>query len=110
MRNVYDRDAAKQNRTMGTYGVLARLQADMPDVWARATVVGRWVWVAFDTPPAQAVRVGLLELGFHWNHTRQCWQHSCGVFRHYSKKDPRYTYGVVDATEVNLDAATVGGA
>jgi hypothetical protein len=34
----------------------------------------------------------LAELGFHWNNTRQAWQHPCGQFSTGSRQDPRQKY------------------
>ncbi len=47
-----------------------------------AEVVGKWVWIQFsDKQPPTVTRV-LAEIGFHWNNTRQAWQHPCGsIFR-----------------------------
>lgn len=102
----YDRDKAKQNRNMGAADVLACLKADFPEVWELAEVVGRWVWVRFDEKPAAAVRAYLLELGFHFNRKRGCWQHACGVYCKQSPGDPRFKYGAVSASALD-DAAAV---
>ena len=87
-------------RTMGTLEVLAALKTAMPEVWARAEVVGCWVWTTFDARPSEQVRAGLLDLGFIWNHTRLAWQHACGQFRHHSKTNPYFNYAVVPAREL----------
>jgi hypothetical protein len=36
----------------------------------------------------------LSELGFHWNNTRQAWQHPCGTIAfERANYDPRKRYG-----------------
>jgi DNA repair protein RadC len=94
-----------------TLALLDRLKTDMPEIWGQAQVVGRWVWLAFNTPPLEAVRGKLKQLGFHWNHLRRCWQHPCGVHRPASGKDPRGVYPVVPASalEMKETAATPHG-
>jgi hypothetical protein len=101
---LYDREKAKANAALDTLTVLARLRAGIPAAWERAEVVGRWVWVAFDGPPPAEVRAALLELGFHWNHKRRCWQHACGFWSTRSVGDPRFRYGRVRAADVALEA------
>jgi hypothetical protein len=78
------------------------LRNQAPKFFERAEVIGRWVWVQFtDKQPSEVTRV-LAELGFHWNNTRQAWQHPCGLFRDRSVSfDPRQKYGsyfAADAT------------
>lgn len=85
-----------ENRRLNTVEVLSRLQADMPEVWELAEVVGRWVWVEFDAKPDANTRAGLKALGFRWNQKRGCWQHACGHFRRFaSRNDPRFSYGSI---------------
>ena len=103
----YDKQLAKQNRSMKAAAVLERLRADLPEVFELAEIVGRWVWITFDGKPAAAVRAYLLELGFHWNRKRGCWQHSGGVFCAQSPGDPRFKYGAVSASALADDAAAV---
>jgi len=43
-----------------------------------ARVVGRWVWIKFDSKPDADVRQGLKEMGFRWSRRRGQWSHSCG--------------------------------
>ena len=80
------------NRSMTTNQVLEHLRTEALDVFRMAEVVGKWVWVHFDTSPAAQVRQHLAQLGFHWNGNRQAWQHPCGAFSLGSKADPRETY------------------
>ena len=42
-------------------------------------------------PPAKARQV-MAQLGFHWNRTRQAWQHPCGKFSLGSAQDPHEKY------------------
>lgn len=99
----YSKDKAKANRGKSATEVLAAIKADLPDVWIRAKVVGRWVWIHFDAKPADSVRAYLLELGFHWNKTRSNWQHSCGHYSTFAKSyDPRDKYIVRRADELQV--------
>ena len=70
-----DTEARKQNRTLPTEKVLALLQQQDRRLWEMAEVVGKWIWVSFSEQPAPTVRQTLAQLGFHWNRTRQSWQH-----------------------------------
>ena len=61
---------------------------------AGATDYEPWVWVAFRETPAPELRQILAQLGFHWNNTRQTWQHPCGTYRYErANYDPRRRYG-----------------
>ncbi len=87
-----DTEARKQNRTLPTEKVLALLQQQDRRLWEMAEVVGKWIWVSFSEQPAPTVRQTLAQLGFHWNRTRQAWQHPCGQFRLSSASDPHEKY------------------
>jgi len=87
-----DTEARKKNRTLPTEKVLHLLQTNSPDLFRLAEVVGKWIWVSFSEQPAAEVRQQLAQLGFHWNRTRQAWQHPCGQFRLSSSGDPREKY------------------
>jgi hypothetical protein len=89
-----DTEAQKknQNRTLPTEKVLALLQQQDRRLWEMAEVVGKWIWVSFTEQPAPTVRQTLAQLGFHWNRTRQSWQHPCGQFRLSSAGDPHEKY------------------
>jgi len=87
-----DTEARKQNRTLPTEKVLALLQIQDRRLWEMAEVVGKWIWVSFSEQPAPTVRQTLAQLGFHWNRTRQSWQHPCGQFRLSSAGNPREKY------------------
>jgi hypothetical protein len=83
----------RTNRSLATEELLALLRSEKPGFFALAEVVGQWVWIQFtDKQPNEVTRV-LAELGFHWNKTRQSWQHPCGLFRDKaSRVDPRTKY------------------
>ena len=87
-----DSEARKANRTLPTEKVLALLQQQDHRLWELAEVVGKWIWVSFSEQPAPTVRQTLAQLGFHWNRTRQAWQHPCGQFRLSSAGDPHEKY------------------
>jgi hypothetical protein len=81
-------------RSLGTETLLELLRYEAPKFFELAEVVGKWVWVRFaEKQPQQVTRV-LAQLGFHWNKTRQTWQHPCGVdCDKASPVDPRRKYG-----------------
>jgi hypothetical protein len=82
------------NRSLDTETLLAVLRGSAPRFFELAEVVGRWVWIQFNEQPATEIRQRLAELGFHWNNTRQAWQHPCGLYRHEAATfDPRKVYG-----------------
>lgn len=43
-----------------------------------ARVVGRWVWIEFDSKPSAEIRQGLKDMGFRWSRRRKQWAHNCG--------------------------------
>lgn len=82
------------NRALATDEVLDMLRQWLPQAYALAEVVGKWVWITFPEPPAEQIRGQLSQFGFHWNNLRQCWQHPCGQFAaEGSAADPRIKYG-----------------
>ena len=82
------------NRSLNTDKLLALLRNEAPKFYALAEVVGKWVWIQFDSKQPVTVTAVLSELGFHWNKNRQSWQHPCGLFRDKSVSfDPRKVYG-----------------
>ena len=84
----------RANRKLETEKLLALLRSETPDFFELAEVVGKWVWIQFsDKQPPTVTRV-LAELGFHWNNTRQTWQHPCGTIPdERATYDPRRRYG-----------------
>jgi hypothetical protein len=87
-----DTEARKKNRCLPTEKVLHLLNTTAPELYRLAEVVGKWIWVSFKEQPAAEIRQQLAQLGFHWNRTRQAWQHPCGQFRLSSSSDPREKY------------------
>ena len=82
------------NRSLNTEKLLALLRSETPKFFESAEVVGKWVWIQFtDKQPSEVTRL-LAELGFHWNNTRQTWQHPCGtITEERADYDPRKRYG-----------------
>ena len=98
-----DSEARKANRTLPTEKVLALLQQQDRRLWEMAEVVGKWIWVSFSEQPAPTVRQTLAQLGFHWNRTRQSWQHPCGQFRLSSAGDPHEKYPSTHPADVTTN-------
>jgi hypothetical protein len=81
-------------RSLDTETLLELLQFEAPKFFELAEVVGKWVWVQFEQKQPQQVTRVLAQLGFHWNKSRQTWQHPCGVeCDKASPVDPRRKYG-----------------
>jgi hypothetical protein len=82
------------NRKLDTEKLLALLRKESPKFFEVAEVVGKWVWIQFaDKQPVEVTKV-LSQLGFHWNNTRQTWQHPCGTATDdRANYDPRKRYG-----------------
>jgi hypothetical protein len=91
----------RANRALETEKLLALLRSESPRFFEVAEVVGKWVWIQFsDKQPPTITRV-LAEFGFHWNNTRQTWQHPCGTYRNKrATYDPRKRYGSYFATDI----------
>ena len=82
------------NRSLATEKLLALLKRETPKFFELAEVVGKWVWIQFADKQPSEVTCVLAELGFHWNNTRQTWQHPCGtVADDRANYDPRKRYG-----------------
>jgi len=43
-----------------------------------ARVVGRWVWIKFESKPSADIRQALKDFGFRWSRRRGQWAHNCG--------------------------------
>ena len=84
----------RANRALKTENLLALLRSKTPSFFEIAEVVGKWVWIRFNgKQPSEVTRV-LAQLGFHWNNTRQTWQHPCGTTPdRRAAYDPRKRYG-----------------
>jgi len=91
------------NRSMSTSALLNLLRRGAPRFFELAEVVGRWVWIQFEREPAVETRRQLAQLGFHWNRTRQAWQHPCGVYRDERVAfDPRHKFGSYFAADMMM--------
>lgn len=91
----------QKSRSLPSAEVLAHLRRWYPQAYELAEVVGAWVWVTFTEQPAENVRAGLSQIGFHWNNARKCWQHPCGQFSTTgSAADPRQKYGTHFAADL----------
>ena len=44
-----------------------------------ARVVGKWVWIKFDSKPSVEIRTGLKSMGFRWSRRREQWANNCGL-------------------------------
>jgi len=88
------RAAWSANRKRSQSDIIDMLPDDVREL---AYMVGRWVWVSFDTMPARSVLNELKALGFRWSSKRKAWQHPCGDTRrtHARNYDPRDKYGRV---------------
>ena len=91
----------RANRKLETEKLLALLRSKTPSLFELAEVVGKWVWIQFsDKQPPTVTRL-LAELGFHWNNTRQTWQHPCGTLPdERATYDPRQRYGSYFAADL----------
>ncbi len=79
---------------MTTEQLLTVLKRELPPLYERAAVIGKWVWLSFEFPQPQRVTKLLSLLGFHWCRARLAWQHPCNCFVDgRSSSDPREKYG-----------------
>jgi hypothetical protein len=101
-RAKIDYQKRRVNRSLETEKLLGLLRSEAPSFFDIAEVVGKWVWIQFsDKQPPTVTRV-LAELGFHWNNTRQTWQHPCGTIPdERATYDPRKRYGSYFAADHN---------
>jgi len=82
------------NRALNTNSLLALLRNEAPRLFELAEVVGKWVWITFGEKQPSTITSVLAELGFHWNNTRQTWQHPCGTRNdERANYNPRTRYG-----------------
>jgi len=68
-----------------------------------ADVVGRWVWIKFDSKPDAEIRNLLKAAGFRWVKARMQWAHNCGYHSRKGKGNPRWKYGSVPVSEISRD-------
>jgi hypothetical protein len=82
------------NRALSTESVLNFLRTKLPQQYALAEVVGKWVWLDVSPKRKPALAKMLWALGFHWNQRRSVWQHPCGKFDPLGSHptDPRAKY------------------
>jgi len=63
-----------------------------------ARVVGRWVWIEFESKPSDSIRQSLKDFGFRWSRRRGQWSHNCGhptkPARDYRPWDKYNTYTI----------------
>jgi len=91
----------RANRALETEKLLALLRTEAPRFFEVAEVVGKWVWIQFSDKQPPTITSVLAELGFHWNNSRQAWQHPCGTMREKrAAYDPRKRYGSHFAADV----------
>jgi hypothetical protein len=91
------------NRSLDRETLLAVLRGNAPQFFELAEVVGKWIWIQFSEKQPREVTSHLAELGFHWNHTRQAWQHPCGLYRNQRATfDPRKVYCSYFAADLKL--------
>jgi len=66
-----------------------------------ARVVGKWVWIEFESKPDAEVRQGLKDMGFRWSRRRKQWAHNCGhssrPARNYRPWDKYQTVSIDEA-------------
>jgi hypothetical protein len=82
------------NRGLSTASVLNVLRTKLPQQYALAEVVGKWVWLNVSPARKPGMANMLWVLGFHWNQRRSVWQHPCGKFDSLGSHptDPRAKY------------------
>jgi hypothetical protein len=44
-----------------------------------ARLVGKWVWIEFESKPSAEIRQALKDFGFRWSKRRMQWCHNCGL-------------------------------
>ena len=69
-----------------------------------ADLVGRWIWVKFDSKPSDEVRQAMKDFGFRWSKRRGEWAHNCGYACRSGHCNPRDKYGQV---RIDKDSAAV---
>lgn len=93
-RPKIDMALRRVNRALDTEKLLALMRSEAPRFFELAEVVGKWVWVQFEDKQPPQITMILAQLGFHWNNTRQTWQHPCGTLAvEPANYDPRKRYG-----------------
>ncbi len=62
-----------------------------------ARVVGKWVWIKFESKPDADTRQSLKDAGFRWSRRRGQWSHACGT-----PSKPAHSYRPWDRYETTL--------
>ena len=66
-------------------------------------LVGRWVWIKFESKPSSEVRSSLKAMGFRWSKRRGQWANNCGspstIARNYRPWDKYQTVSLDDACQ-----------
>ena len=96
---MYNPNAMNETAT-----VIERLKSH-GELFARAEIVGRWVWITFEVKPSADLREVLKAEGFRWNQSRQTWQHCGGRPSGHSRGNPKDNYGVIPATALDQERA-----
>jgi hypothetical protein len=93
-----NKSKVKSNHTIIEVLEFCRSQ-DLP-----ARVVGRWVWVKFESKPDAETRQSLKDMGFRWSKRRSQWSHNCG-----RPTKPAHNYKPWDKYQtISLDEAYAG--
>ena len=71
-----------------------------------AELVGRWVWVRFDSKPDAETRKLMKDFGFRWAPRRGMWAHNCGHPSRKGKVNPFYKYGHTPVRNVDTESLT----
>jgi hypothetical protein len=70
-----------------------------------ARVVGKWVWVEFESKPSAEIRQGLKDMGFRWSRRRGQWAHNCGNSSRPARSyHPWDKYQTISADEAYVNA------
>ena len=74
-----------------------------------ARVVGRWVWIKFESKPSADIRQALKDNGFRWSKRRGQWANNCGLptkpARSYRPWDKYQTTMLEDYVNTGLGVA-----
>ena len=65
-----------------------------------ARVVGKWIWVEFESKPPAETRQALKDFGFRWSARRRKWAHNCGTPSRAGKGNPWQKYSVQPVGQV----------
>jgi len=71
-----------------------------------AELVGRWVWVLFDSKPDAETRKRMKDFGFRWVPSRGMWAHDCGYPSKRGKGHPFHKYGHVPVCQLDTESLT----